>query len=120
MADTTHAGEHHGPNFGTYMAVAAVLSVATISSFFFNAMAQNQTITTVTSFVLILGVAILKATLVVLIFMHLKYDWRLLYFLLIPVCIMAVMMMVVLLPDTLLGSSRDAAEALQIAKELQQ
>jgi caa(3)-type oxidase subunit IV len=120
MADPTHAGEHHGPSFGTYMAVAAVLSVATISSFFFNAMAQNQTITTFTSFVLILGVAVLKATLVVMIFMHLKYDWRLLYFLLIPVCIMAVMMMVVLMPDTLLGPSKDAAEQLQIAKELQQ
>ncbi|MFO0843125.1 MAG: cytochrome C oxidase subunit IV family protein [Gemmataceae bacterium] len=119
MADTTHAGEPHGPSFGAYMAVAAVLSVATISSFFFNTMAQNENITHFTSFVLILSVAILKATLVGLIFMHLKWDWRLLYFLLIPAFILGVMMMVVLMPDALLGPSRDAAEQLQIAQELQ-
>ena len=58
------------------------------------------------SFVLVMGLAsgiafeVPVAVLVAMIFMHLKYDWRLLYFLLIPVCIMAVMMMVVLLPDT--------------------
>src|SRR5438128_31766 len=103
MADTHHAGGHHGPGFATYMAVAVVLSVCTISSFFFNTLAQNESITHFTSFLLILGVAILKATLVVMIFMHLKWDWRMLYFLLIPVCIMAVMMMVVLMPDALLG-----------------
>jgi caa(3)-type oxidase subunit IV len=120
MADTTHAGEHHGPGFGSYMTVAAVLSVCTVASFFFNGLAQNQTITTFTSFALILSVAILKATLVVLIFMHLKWDWRFLYFLLIPTFILGVMMMVVLMPDILLGGGRDTAEQMQIARDMQQ
>src|SRR5262245_61349483 len=120
MADTTHDGEHHGPGFAAYMAVAAALSVATISSFFFNALAQNESISHFASFVLILSVAIFKATLVVLIFMHLKWDWRFLYFLLIPTFILGVMMMVVLMPDVLLGAGRDAAEQMQIARDLQQ
>lgn len=120
MADTTHAGEHHGPGFAAYMTVAAALSVCTVASFFFNGLAQNQVITTFVSFALILSVAILKATLVGLIFMHLKWDWKLLYFLLVPAFILGVMMMVVLMPDALLGPSKDAAEQLQIARDLQQ
>src|SRR5262245_5302752 len=119
MADTTHAGEHHGAKFNTYMVIAGILAVCTITSFFFNGLAQGDdpTISKFTSFVLILSVAILKATLVGLVFMHLKWDWRLVYFVLVPVTIMAAMMAVVLLPDTLLGPNRDAAEALEIAAD---
>lgn len=118
MADTPHAGDHHGPSFTTYMVIALALSVCTIASFFFNGMAQSGTITTFTSFALILSVAIIKATLVGMVFMHIQWDWKVLYFLLIPAFILGIMMMVVLLPDTLLGASRDAAEALQIASEI--
>lgn len=117
MADTTHAGEPHGPTFAAYMSVAGALAVCTIASFFFNGLAQQGTISNFASFVLILTVAVIKATLVGLVFMHLKWDWKLLYFLLIPAFILGVMMMVVLLPDALLGPSRDAAEAFQIASE---
>ena len=35
-------------------------------------------------------------------FMHLKYDWDKLYFLVFPVVILTVMMVIVLLPDTVL------------------
>ena len=116
MADTTHAGEHHGGNLPTYMAVAVALSVCTAMSFLVNQNVQSK----VTAFLLILGVAIVKSALFIWIFMHLKWDWRLVYFLLVPVMIMATMMVVVLLPDVLLGPSRDATEALQIASEAQQ
>jgi hypothetical protein len=52
---------------------------------------------------LIMIVSVVKATLVALIFMHLKFDWGRLYFLVIPVLILGVMMMVVLLPDIVIG-----------------
>ncbi len=98
------------------MVVAVALSIFTASSFFFNYLARQGTIGHVTSFVLILGVAIIKATLVAVIFMHLKWDWKLLYFLIIPVFIMGAMMMMVLMPDILLGSMHDQQAEIEIAK----
>ena len=112
MTDTTHAGEHHGPSFQAYMAIAGALAICTISSFFFNSMARSDppAISHFTSFVLILGVAIIKAVLVGLVFMHLKWDWKLLYFLIVPSIILGAMMMVVFMPDALLGPSHDRAD----------
>jgi caa(3)-type oxidase subunit IV len=52
---------------------------------------------------LILGVAICKAVLVAMFFMHLKFDWARLYFMIIPVMILGTMMVVVLLPDIVLA-----------------
>ncbi len=119
MAEPTHDGEHHGPSFNTYMAVAAALAVCTATSFLFNTLADQGTISHVTSFLLILTVAIIKAVLVGWVFMHLKWDWKLLYFLLVPAFILGVMMMVVLMPDALLGPRHDAEEGLRIAEKLQ-
>jgi cytochrome c oxidase subunit 4 len=111
MTDPHHGHEHHGPTFQAYMAIAAVLAVCTALSFLF-----NQTISAkVAAFLLILGVAITKATLVGMYFMHLKWDWKLLYFLIIPAFILGTMMMVVLMPDILLGHGRDLNELYEIA-----
>jgi cytochrome c oxidase subunit 4 len=57
----------------------------------------------VQSFALILGVAVVKATLVGMYFMHLKLDWGRLYFLIVPAFILGTMMMIVLMPDIVLG-----------------
>ena len=89
----------HGPNFQAYMYVFYALCVLTATSFFANLiLGRNQT-----SFVVIMIVSVVKATLVGLIFMHLKFDWPKLYCIIIPVCVMGVMMMIVLLPDIVLG-----------------
>jgi caa(3)-type oxidase subunit IV len=120
MTDPHHAGDHHGPSlFQAYMIIAVALSLFTATSFFFNWLAHEdvKVIGRHTSFVLILGVAIIKATLVAMYFMHLKWDWSLLYYLIIPAFILGTMMMVVLMPDILLGPSREAAEEIQIARE---
>jgi caa(3)-type oxidase subunit IV len=114
MADTTHADDHHGGNFAMYMAVAVALAVCTTISFIVNQNVESK----VAAFLLILGVAIVKAMLVAWVFMHLKWDWRLVYFLLVPVFIMASMMTVVLLPDVLFGPYHDAQEALEIARDV--
>ena len=100
------AGEtdgHHGPTFKTYMMIFVILCVLTSLSFIFNTAANNGIISHLTSAVLIMMVSICKATLVAMFFMHLKYDWMKLYFLVFPVVILTVMMVIVLLPDTVLG-----------------
>ena len=95
--------EHHGPNVKAYLVVFGALSVFTALSFVFNTLARNETISHTQSFMLILGVAIIKATLVGMYFMHLKFDWGRLYFLIIPAFVLGTMMMIVLMPDIVLG-----------------
>jgi cytochrome c oxidase subunit IV len=105
MATAHPPGEHahHGPTFRLYMTVAAALAVFTGLSFVFNYMAREHMIRAETSFVLILTVAVCKAVLVGMFFMHLKYEWGKLYFMIVPAFILGTMMMFVLLPDIVLA-----------------
>jgi cytochrome c oxidase subunit 4 len=108
MADTHEPGAHghgdshghHGPNLIIYLSVAGALAVFTAVSFIVSAigMAHNYVGLTI-----ILGVAICKASLVTAFFMHVKYDWRNVYFIIIPIMILAVMMVIVLMPDGVIG-----------------
>ena len=115
-AAADHHDDHHAGLFKIYMIVAAVLAVCTASSFVFNDLVRHNKLSVVTGFVLILGVAFIKACLVGYYFMHLKWDWRLLYFIIVPVFILGVMMVIILMPDCVIGPGRDAAEAIEIAK----
>jgi cytochrome c oxidase subunit 4 len=105
MADThdSIAGEtghgHHGPTLPLYLSVAAVLGVFTAVSFIVNDLVRHEMMSAMSGLVIILGVAVCKAALVGAFFMHLKYDWFKLYFMIVPVFILAVMMMLVLMPD---------------------
>jgi cytochrome c oxidase subunit 4 len=110
MADMHDSGAHHGPDFRLYMVIAAVLGVFTLVSFVVNWFVRHEHIGAATGFVIILGVAVAKATLVGMYFMHLKYDWGRLYFLIIPAFILGTMMMMVLLPDTVIAWHHDAQE----------
>ena len=96
------AHDAHGHEiFKAYMVVAVALSLFTASSFVFNYLAHPEVhiISKSLAFVLILSVAVCKALLVGAYFMHLKFEWGKLYFLIIPAFILGVMMMLVLLPD---------------------
>jgi cytochrome c oxidase subunit 4 len=95
--------ESHGPGVRAYLVIFAALALFTLVSFFANYFARNGTITVHQSFVIILGVAIVKACLVGAYFMHLIADWRKLYYLLVPAFILGTMMMIVLLPDIVLA-----------------
>jgi len=110
MADPQH-GEHNGTLFRLYMIIAVVLSVCTASSFLVNYLVRENTLTHVMGFVLILGVAIIKATLVGIYFMHLKWDWKLLYIIIIPAFVLAVMWAIVLMPDTFVGPMSEGEAA---------
>jgi cytochrome c oxidase subunit 4 len=120
MADTHHDDSHGTAVFKAYMVIAVALSICTASSFVFNYMAREMhAISHFTSFVLILGVAILKATLVGMYFMHLKWDWKLLYFLIVPAFILGAMMMMVFLPDIFFGPYHDLNDEILIARQYQ-
>ncbi len=103
MADVPRADEHHGPDLALYMKVAAALAVFTASSFGINALVRSEHFSPELGFVLILGVAVVKAVLVGTFFMHLMSDWGKLYFMIVPAFILGAMMMVVLMPDILLA-----------------
>lgn len=99
----THSDTHHGPNVKAYFIVFGALSIFTAFSFFANSLAHDQHISHGTSFAIILGVATIKAALVGMIFMHLKWDWGKLFFMIIPAFIIATMFIIVLLPDIVLA-----------------
>lgn len=104
MTDTHASESPHGPNVTAYLGVFAALSIFTVMSFIFNGMVRSEppALTREAGFALILGVAVIKAFLVALIFMHLKWDWGRLYFMIIPVMVLGVLLIVVLLPDIVL------------------
>jgi cytochrome c oxidase subunit IV len=100
MSDQSHA---HGPvNIKPYIAVFVALSIFTAVSFIVNRFVHDDHISATTGFILILSVAVIKALLVVAIFMHLKWDWGRLYFMIIPAMILAPMLVFALLPDIVL------------------
>lgn len=95
VAKDAHGHEVHK----AYMVVAVLLCVFTASSFLVNYQVRAGHFSSQTGFALILGVAVCKALLVGAYFMHLKFEWGKLYFMIIPAFILGVMMMIVLLPD---------------------
>jgi cytochrome c oxidase subunit IV len=100
LADTeSEEFEHVGPSFMTYMYVFIALCICTGLSFVANLiLGQNHT-----SAGIILVVAVIKASLVAAIFMHLKFDWGKLYCIILPVCVVTVMMVIILSIDAALA-----------------
>jgi cytochrome c oxidase subunit 4 len=96
-----HGGEAHiGPTFNTYLAVFGALAVFTLLSFLVNLVFGQHN---VAGAGIILVVAVCKAVLVAMFFMHLKFDWPKLYFIVVPLLILTVMMVIVLLPDAVVN-----------------
>jgi cytochrome c oxidase subunit 4 len=103
MTDSTHDEVHHGPNLQSYLVIGLALSIFTVVSFVVNSIVKDGTVGVQTGFFIILAVAVAKAFLVGMYFMHLKYDWPKLYFMIIPIFILGGMMGLVLLPDIVLA-----------------
>jgi cytochrome c oxidase subunit 4 len=106
MADSHATGEHHGPGIKAYMVVASALLVFTVISFVVNYFVREHGLAPHVGFAIILGVAVCKATLVGLYFMHLLMDWGKVFYFIIPAFILGAMMMIVLLPDIVLAWHR--------------
>jgi caa(3)-type oxidase subunit IV len=107
MAEThelERATAHHGSSgVGAYVVIFAALVVFTAISFIVNSAVRSGSVTPHAGFTVILGVAICKAVLVAMFFMHLKFDWGRLYFMIFPVMILGALLVVVLLPDIVLA-----------------
>jgi len=100
-----HTGDYveaHGPSFKAYMVVFGALSIFTVVSFVVNDAVRHDVLSSQTGFLLILAVAIVKALLVAIYFMHLIVDWGKLYYFIFPTFILGTMFMIVLLPDIVL------------------
>ena len=103
MVDSHHSEHHAGPGIQAYLVVFGALSVFTAISFAVNYAVRGYGLAPHAGFAMILGVAVIKAILVGLYFMHLIVDWGRLYFLIFPTFILAAMFITVLLPDIVLA-----------------
>jgi caa(3)-type oxidase subunit IV len=101
-----HGHGHHGPSVKTYMAVFGALVVCTLVSFVANVGVRQGVIGPLSSFGVIMTVAVIKALLVAYFFMHLIVDWRKVYIFIVPTLILGPLMVVVLLPDIVLAWNR--------------
>ena len=78
-----HHEEHHGPTVGMYFAIFGALSVLTVVTVlaakinFTQMLGGNHALGELVSNVVALGIAFTKASLVVLFFMHVKYENKL-------------------------------------------
>ena len=106
MSEEIHTGDYveaHGPSFKAYMVVFGALSIFTAISFVVNEAVRHDVLSTQSGFLLILAVAVVKALLVAIYFMHLIVDWGKLYYFIFPTFILGTMFMIVLLPDIVLS-----------------
>jgi cytochrome c oxidase subunit IV len=99
-----HSAEHHDDaSIMPYLVVFGALAVFTIVSFVVNGAVRGKALEPHSGFAIILGVAVIKALLVATIFMHLKFDWGRVYFMIIPALVLGCLMMFVFMPDILLA-----------------
>jgi caa(3)-type oxidase subunit IV len=109
MVETHSDDSHHGPNVNAYYVVFGALAGFTAISFGVNSYFGPGSMK---GMLIILGVAVIKAVLVAFIFMHLKWEWRKLYFMIVPALVLAPMLVIVLLPDIVLAwRNAEKAEA---------
>jgi cytochrome c oxidase subunit 4 len=95
--------EHAHPN---YLAVFGILCVLTLISFMTVTDFWIKNMGTNSGPILVMIVGVAKATLVAMYFMHLKYDWFKLYFMIVPTLIMGTILVCALLPDMTFSQTR--------------
>ncbi len=91
-AHGNHAGNHIHPN---YILVFVGLLILTSISFFASEAIGSKT----TTVLLVMGLSSLKTLLVAMFFMHVKFEGKWLYVILVPSCILAAVLICALLPD---------------------
>jgi cytochrome c oxidase subunit 4 len=98
------------------MVVAVALAIFTTVSFVVNGFVRDKVIEPHVGFTIILGVAVCKALLVGAFFMHLRWEWGKLYYMIVPAFILGTMMIMVLMPDIVISWVREKEEAPAIQK----
>jgi caa(3)-type oxidase subunit IV len=108
MTEAHDSHGHEGHSATPYYVVGAALGGFTAVSFIVNSLVYAHALTAVQGFLIILSVAVVKAALVVIYFMHLKQDYRKVGFLIVPAIVLGCMMMFVLMPDTVQAWQEEA------------
>jgi cytochrome c oxidase subunit 4 len=103
MTDQADTHGHTVHPMQPYLVVGGALGIFTIVSFVVNVFVRGGSLTAMTGLLIILSVAIVKATLVAIYFMHLKYDWAKVGFMIVPALILGTMLFFVLMPDIVLA-----------------
>ncbi len=93
-----HGDDHHG-SIGTYIAVFVALCVLTGASFFTYTDAWRNVLSKEAGWTFMMAVSCCKALLVILFFMHLKYEASWKYVLTIPAGLMSIFLVLMLVPD---------------------
>jgi cytochrome c oxidase subunit 4 len=106
-----HDQEHGHGNFGTYMAVFAGLLVLTGVSFWLGNSTIKATMPA-TAWAGMMAVSCGKAMLVIMFFMHLKWEANWKYVLTIPAMMMSVFLVCMLIPDVGMRQNRYSEERL--------
>jgi cytochrome c oxidase subunit 4 len=103
MTETqTAAHPHHDVSTRSYFIVFGALLIFTVVSFAANEAVRHHLISPYTSFVIILSVAVVKATLVGIFFMHLIFDWGKVFIMIVPALILGPVLVLGLWPDMVL------------------
>ncbi len=89
-------GGVHGSHVGTYIRVFIALTVFTALEYFFARIFKDAFATLLAG---LLVIAIIKAAMVGMYFMHLKFEGRWVYMMLIPAGILAMVLVLALYPD---------------------
>ena len=93
-----HADEHHG-SLGSYMAVFVALCLLTGASFFTYTDVWRNSIPREIGWTFMMAVSCCKALLVIMFFMHLKYEANWKWVLTIPAGLMSIFLVMMLIPD---------------------
>ena len=91
--------EHSEPSDKLYLAIAGSLAGLTIVSY----LADLMRIPRAGLIMVVLSVAVVKASLVAMFFMHLKFDWTKVKVMIIPALVLAAVLVLALLPDITLA-----------------
>jgi cytochrome c oxidase subunit 4 len=100
-------GEHsHGDLEPLYLRVFGVLVVCTAISFITVSAWWVHSVGHEAGHTVVMIVAVIKALLVAMFFMHLKWDWNKLYFMLVPSLVVGAILCCALLPDITFSDTR--------------
>lgn len=102
--------EHHGGSLKTYVAVFIALCLLTTCSFLTYFDIWREHFSAHTGWAFMMAVSCTKAMLVILFFMHLKYEASWKYVLTVPAAFMSMFLILMLVPDVGLRGRRASEE----------
>ncbi|MER3416210.1 MAG: oxidase [Gemmataceae bacterium] len=104
------AEEHRHPN---YLAVFGFLVIFTAVSFW--TVSRFWPLSHDAGHTLVMLVAVVKAVLVAMFFMHLVFDWFKVYYMIVPALVFGIVVMCALLPDMTFSPTREVPFADMVA-----